>query len=67
MLDGKAEDDPGNPLVYDTKGNVRTEKQRRAYYRNHWRRRQMSDHLAMWLELRIDYGEEYLKKRKSDS
>jgi endonuclease/exonuclease/phosphatase family metal-dependent hydrolase len=66
MMDGRAEDDPANPLVYDTKGNVRTEKQRRAYYRNHWRRRQMSDHLAMWLELRIDYGEEYLAKRKSD-
>jgi hypothetical protein len=35
--------------VYDSKGNVRTEKQRRAYYRNHWRRRQMSDHLKLWL------------------
>jgi len=67
MMDGKAEDDPGNPFVYDTNGNLRTEKQRRAYYRNHWRRRQMSDHLAMWLELRIDYGEEYLRKRKPDS
>ena len=63
MMDGKAEGDPDNPFVYDTKGNVRTEKQRRAYYRNHWRRRQMSDHLTMWLELKIDYGEEYLKKR----
>jgi endonuclease/exonuclease/phosphatase family metal-dependent hydrolase len=67
MMGGKAEDDPANPFVYDTKGNVRTEKQRRAYYRNHWRRRQISDHLAMWLELKIDYGEEYLKKRTSDS
>ena len=63
MMDGRAEDDPGNPLVFDTRGNVRTDKQRRAYYRNHWRRRQMSDHLMMWLELRTDYGEEYLKKR----
>jgi hypothetical protein len=67
MMNGKAEDDPGNPLGYDTNGNVRSEKQRRAYYRNHWRRRQMSDHLAMWLELRIDYGKEYLKKRTPDS
>ena len=63
MMRGKAEDDLDNPFVYDTKGNVRTEKQRRAYYRNHWRRRQMSDHLTMWLELKIDYGEEYLKKK----
>ena len=67
MMEGKAEDDPGNPLTYDTRGNFRTEKQRRAYYRNHWRRRQMSDHLVMWLELRIDYGEQYLEKRKADS
>jgi endonuclease/exonuclease/phosphatase family metal-dependent hydrolase len=67
MMGGKAEDDSSNPFVYDSKGNVRTEKQRRAYYRNHWRRRQMSDHLTMWLELKIDYGEEYLKKRTADS
>jgi endonuclease/exonuclease/phosphatase family metal-dependent hydrolase len=67
MMDGKAEDDPGKPLTYDTNGNVRSEKQRRAYYRNHWRRRQMSDHLSMWLELRIDYGEEYLKKRTAET
>ncbi len=67
MMNGRAEDDPANPFVYDTNGNVRSEKQRRAYYRNHWRRRQMSDHLVMWLELRIDYGEEYLKKRMVDS
>ncbi len=66
MMEGKAEDDPDNPYVYDSKGNVRTEKQRRAYYRNHWRR-QMSDHLTMWLELKIDYGEEYLKKRTVES
>lgn len=63
MMDGKAEDDPDNQLAFDTKGNLRSEDQRRAYYRNHWRRRQMSDHLPMWLELQIDYGGDYLKKR----
>ncbi|MEJ2728149.1 MAG: endonuclease/exonuclease/phosphatase family protein [Deltaproteobacteria bacterium] len=67
MMGDRAEDDPGNPLTYDTRGNLRSEKQRRAYYRNHWRRRQMSDHLVMWLELRIDYGEQYLEKRRADS
>jgi hypothetical protein len=66
MMNGNTEDDPSNPLVYDSNGIVRSEKQRRAYYSNHWRR-QMSDHLVMWLELRIDYGKEYLKKRTSDS
>ena len=63
MMNGKDEDDPANPLTYDTSGKKRSEKQRRFYYRNHWRRRQMSDHLIMWLELKIDYGQEYLRKR----
>ena len=63
MMDGKDEDDPDNPLSHDTSGKKRSEKQRRFYYRNHWRRRQMSDHLIMWLELKIDYGEEYLRKK----
>ena len=65
MLAGKDTDDPDNPLTYDTSGKKRSEKQRRFYYRNHWRRRQMSDHLIMWLELKIDYGKEYLKKRSA--
>jgi hypothetical protein len=63
MMDGKAENDPHNKLTYNTKKKLRSEEQRRAYYRDHWRRRQMSDHLPMWLELKIDYGEDYLKKR----
>ena len=63
MMDGKATDDPDNKLTFDTKGNLRSEEKRRSYYRNHWRRRQMSDHLPMWLELQIDYGQNYLKKR----
>ena len=67
MMDGKDPDDPANPLTYDSGGKKRSEKQRRAYYRNHWRRRQMSDHLIMWLELKTDYGKEYLEKRAVDS
>ena len=63
MMDGKAEDDSQNKLTRNTKGVLRTENQRRSYYRNHWRRRQMSDHLPMWLELKIDFGENYLQKR----
>jgi endonuclease/exonuclease/phosphatase family metal-dependent hydrolase len=33
---------------------------RRRYYRE-WRTHQMSDHLPMWIELKIDFGEEYLR------
>jgi hypothetical protein len=63
MMAGKEPDDPTNPLTYDTEGRPRDEAQRLTYYRNHWRRRQMSDHLIMWLELKTDYGTEYLQKR----
>ena len=63
MMAGKDPEDPDNPLTFNTSGKVRSEKQRRFYYRNHWRRRQMSDHLIMWLELKIDYGVEYLNKK----
>lgn len=63
MMNGKAEDDPDNPLTFNSSGEPRNEEQRRSYFQNHWRRRQMSDHLPMWLELKIDFGPEYLKKR----
>ena len=44
-----------------------------AFYRSHaklapdrdyaeWRTYQMSDHLPMWVELRIDFGKEYLQQ-----
>ncbi len=35
----------------------------RSYYRNPWRRRQMSDHLVLWAELPIDFGGAYLRSR----
>lgn len=40
-------------------------KQKTRYYKD-WRTHQMSDHLPMWLELKVDFGEEYLEvKSKS--
>ena len=32
-----------------------------SYYRHHWRRFQMSDHLPMWVELSIEFGDPYLR------
>ena len=63
MMSGLVEDDPKNKLTFDASGNPRNEDKRRAYYCNHWRRRQMSDHLPLWLELKIDFGFEYLQNR----
>lgn len=32
------------------------------YYERHWRTFQMSDHLPMWVELKINFSQNYLKK-----
>jgi hypothetical protein len=41
--------------------NDRTEAGNTNYYRTYWRTHQMSDHLPMWVELRIDYSDEHLE------
>lgn len=46
-----------------TGGQPRTDDSKRTYYRSYWRTQQMSDHLVMWTELRIDYSEEYLRRK----
>ncbi len=43
-------------------GKVRTKKERTTYYKTYWRTHQMSDHLPMWVELRIDYSNRYLER-----
>lgn len=35
-------------------------------YYNDWRTHQMSDHLLLWVELKIDYGREYLERLRED-
>lgn len=43
----------------------RTDRGKSLYYRTYWRTHQMSDHLPMWVELRIDYSDEYLHYKLS--
>lgn len=51
------------PRLRDFKGDKpRTEEEKEEYYRGKWRTFQMSDHLPMWVELQIDFSDEYLKK-----
>jgi len=45
-----------------TDGMPRTEKSKAVYYKT-WRTYQMSDHFPMWVELKIDYSDEYLKSK----
>ncbi len=51
----------GAALLTTSKGKPRDAKGQRKYYRTYWRTHQMSDHLPMWVELKIDFGEEYLQ------
>ena len=35
------------------------------YYKGRWRTFEMSDHLPLWVELKIDFSDQYLKKQKT--
>ena len=52
--------DMGSAYETDSKGQARTTKGKQTYWHTYWRTFQMSDHLPMWMELRIDYSNEYL-------
>lgn len=43
-----------------SKGTPRTEAGKATYYKTYWRTFQMSDHLPMWVDLLIDYSQDYL-------
>lgn len=42
------------------KGQPRSVAEKRAYYREEWRTWQMSDHFPMWVELKVDFTDDYL-------
>ncbi len=44
----------------------KTEKEIAQYYRSKWRTFQMSDHLPLWVELKIDFSNQYLKRIKEE-
>ena len=46
------------------KGQPRNEAEKRAYYRDKWRTWQISDHMPMWVELKVDFTDDYLKSLK---
>jgi endonuclease/exonuclease/phosphatase family metal-dependent hydrolase len=49
----------------DEEGNARSEAGKRTYYEREWRTWQMSDHLPMWVELKIDFSDGYLSRLAS--
>ena len=46
------------------KGKPRTPAEQREYYNREWITWQMSDHLLLWVELRVDFTEPYLQSLK---
>jgi hypothetical protein len=44
-------------------GTERNEQGRTTYYWSYWRTHQMSDHLPMWVQLKTDFGEDFLKRK----
>ena len=44
-------------------GTPRSESSKKNYFKTYWRTHQMSDHLPMWIELRINYTDEYLARK----
>lgn len=55
-------EDMGKAYTETKEGKKRDERARTTYY-NTWRTFQMSDHLPMWIELKIDFGKQYLKRK----
>ncbi|MCL2338076.1 MAG: endonuclease/exonuclease/phosphatase family protein [Firmicutes bacterium] len=45
--------------------NGKTQQQIEKYYITNWRTFQMSDHLPLWIELKIDFSDQYLARIKS--
>ena len=46
--------------AYNTTSDGTPREDKTAYYKNFWRTFKMSDHLPMWVEIRIDHSDAYL-------
>ena len=57
-------DQMGESYNIKTNGEQRSESGKRTYYKTYWRTHQMSDHLPLWVELKIDFSETYLKRKQ---
>lgn len=53
-------EDIGEALLVNSKGEPRDDAGKTSYFKTYWRTYQMSDHLPMWMDIRIDYVNEYL-------
>ncbi len=56
----------GQRYFKSSSGKSRDAKSKTRYFRNYWRTHQMSDHLPMWVELKVDFGKDYLQSMKKE-
>jgi len=54
------------PQMSDTYHSKEEASKKTRYYKTFWRTHQMSDHLPMWVELKIDFSKPYLRNLESD-
>jgi len=52
----------GEPYEVSSKGKRRDAKSKARYFKTYWRTHQLSDHLPMWVELKINYTDPYLSR-----
>jgi endonuclease/exonuclease/phosphatase family metal-dependent hydrolase len=57
----------GEAYNVTSKGDPRSDASKARYYKTYWRTHQMSDHLPMWLQLRCNFSEEYLKEKRKNA
>jgi len=54
----------GDAYHEKTNGNLRNAREKSTYFNTYWRTHQMSDHLPLWVELKIDYSQQYLERKQ---
>lgn len=57
----------GAGYLKNSRGKVRTSYDQSKYFKTYWRTHQMSDHLPLWVELKIDFTAEYLAEKLTES
>jgi endonuclease/exonuclease/phosphatase family metal-dependent hydrolase len=50
-------------FTFDGDGDLRTAEGQERWYRSYWRTHQMSDHLPLWVAIKVDNTDDYLKSK----
>ncbi len=59
--------DMGEAYLQNARGKERDEKGQKRYYNTYWRTHQMSDHFPLWVELKINFTQEYLQEKLAEA